>query len=270
MKSILSALIGFAWGVFACSAPAFAGADKGFDPFVKDDLSPPGSAKTIADPTGSAPTKKVQSFSLPAGYCNPKPYDKGSKDSDCTYNSSRSQFRENVFATKRNKNGQPPEAWYGWSVYFPQDFPYGYSQTRGHYEFVYWHNHKCPHLSFAGFPGSDNGLYLQTNKAVGGFDCAPLQKLRVADFKELVGKWTRFEVQVKWANDDSGRATVFMNGMHVLDYKGATLTEGLGSINYFKYGIYICCTSDVKKIKQATVLYSGIKRAATREELITK
>lgn len=102
-----------------------------FGSFVKDDLSAPGTVKKIADPTGSAPTSEVYWFSLPAGYCNSKKYDAGSTDSDCTWNSSRSQMRQTA-------KSQPKESWYGWYTYFPKDFAYGSRQTKGHYEFAYW------------------------------------------------------------------------------------------------------------------------------------
>ena len=120
---------------------------------VTDDLSAPKSVATVKDPTGGAPTAKVYSFKIPPAYCNDKPYDKGSKDSDCTWKSTRSQIRENVFATKKNGTAQPKQSWYGWYVFFPADFVYGSRQTKGNYEFAYWHNHQCPHLTFQNSAG---------------------------------------------------------------------------------------------------------------------
>lgn len=241
--------------------------DSDFDPLVVDDYSAPRSVKTILDPTGDAPTRKVSSFTIPSAYCNPKLYDQRSKDSDCTWKSTRSQIRENVFATKRNGNRQPGQSWYGWYVYFPADFAYGARQTEGNYEFAYWHNHQCPHLTFQNSAGRDNSLYLQTNRALGHYECAPATRLRVANFSDLVGKWNKFEVFVKWANNDSGVATVYLNDKLVVDFKGPTLTKGYEGINYFKYGIYLCCTRDVSKIKGTTVYFTGVSRAATRKGL---
>jgi len=51
----------------------------------------------------------------------------------------------------------------------------------------------------------DKNHYLQTNRALGNYECEPGPKQKVADFKDLVGKWTKFEVFVNWANDDTGK-----------------------------------------------------------------
>jgi hypothetical protein len=248
-------------------APAIAQDRTGFDPLVVDDLSAPKSVRKMRDPTGSAPAPTVYAFTIPAGYCNPKKYDASQPDSDCTWKSTRSQYRENVFATKKNGNAQPREGWYGWQVYFPADFPYGAHQTKGHYEFAYWHNHQCPHLTFSNSAGQDSILYLETNKALGNYECEPGARLPVADFKNLVGKWSKFEVYVKWANDASGKAIVYLDGKQAQTYTGPTLVAGFEKTNYFKFGIYLCCTDDVKRIKEASVYYSNVRRAATREGL---
>ncbi len=239
-----------------------------FDPLVTVDLSAPNSVKIIPDPTGSAPTDKVYSFTIPEGYCSNKRYGSGA-DSDCTWKSTRSSIRENVSATKKNGSVQPKQAWYGWSVYFPEDFKYGQKQTRGHYEFAYWHNGQCPHLTFFNLAGLNDTVYLGTNKAEGNYECTPGSRLKVADFKNLVGKWNRFEVFVKWANDDDGEAKVYLDGKFVLHYKGPTLTAGYENKNYFVFGIYLCCTNDVASIKGTNALFAAVKRADTREGLYT-
>ena len=230
-----------------------------FGSFVKDDLSAPGTVNRIADPTGSAPTSKVYSFSIPNGYCNPKLYDAATKESDCTWNSSRSQMRQ-------SSKSQPKEAWYGWYTYFPANFAYGSRQTKGHYEFAYWHNHQCPHLSFTGGQNAEN-LYIETNKALGNYECEPRDLIKVANFKELLGRWVRFEVFVRWSNDSTGRVIVYLDGKKRAELKGATLTKGLESINYFKFGVYLCCTKDYRKIKGTSILFSGLREAMTREGL---
>jgi hypothetical protein len=260
----------FLTGVLLLCQPAEAQDIGNFDPLVVDDLSAPKSVATIKDPTGQAPTTRVYSFEIPDAYCNNKPYDKGSKDSDCTWKSTRSQIRENVFATKRNGTAQPKQSWYGWHVYFPADFVYGQQQTKGNYEFAYWHNHQCPHLTFQNSAGRDNNLYLQTNRALGNYECEPGPKLKVADFKDLVGKWTKFEVFVNWANDDTGKAQIYLDSTLAADYAGPTLTKGYEKINYFKFGIYLCCTDDVAKIKGTNLYFAGVMRANTREGLGVK
>lgn len=237
----------------------------GFGPFVKDELSVPKSVAKIRDPTGGAPTSTVYSFRLPSGYCNPKPYAAGSPESDCTYNSSRSQMRENKFT-------QPAQSWYGWSVYFPADFVYGDRQARGHYMFAYWHNHQCPHLGFSNGRGADNdgNLYLETSRSFGNYECAENDVIKVASFRDLVGKWNRFEMFVKWANDGSGRAQVYLDGELKVDYSGPTLTKGLENINYFKFGLYLCCTKDVARIKGTQLYFANVRSARTREGLAAR
>lgn len=268
VSGLLGAVLGVAFAAALC-AVAQAQDFGTFDPFVVDQHSVPDTVATVADPTGLAPTARVFSFSLPAGACSNELYEAGSDDSDCKFNSARSQYRENVFATKRNANVQPKESWYGWAVYFPEDFPYGTRQTRGSFEFAYWHNHQCPHLTLMNWAGVDDALYLGTNRALGNYECAPGPQLKVADFSSLLGKWNRFEVFVRWANDKSGLVKLYLDGRFIAEQVGPNLTAGLEDINYFKFGLYLCCTPDHKGIKEARALYSSVKRADTREGLLT-
>lgn len=244
--------------LFALSASA---ADaQGFGSFNTDELSPPGGVQRIVDPTGAAPTRKVDSFSIPSGYCNPKPYVASGPDSDCYYNSTRAQ-------KSQASHHQPAEAWYGWWMYLPADFPYGKKQVLGHYEFAYWHNGQCPHVTFANFAGQSGDLILQTNRRVGNYDCAPEASLPIARMADLAGRWTRFETFVKWGDASSGHLTVYLNGKAVLDRDMATLTAGMEKENYFKYGIYLCCTKDINKVKPMQALFAGVKSAKSREGL---
>ena len=55
-----------------------------------------------------------------------------------------------------------------------------------------------------------------------------------------------------------------------LTISGPTLTKGHEKINYFKFGIYLCCTEDVARIKGTNLYFAGVKRAATREGLALK
>lgn len=231
-----------------------------FGSFKRDELSAPGTAAKVKDPTGSAPAKPVYGFTLPAGYCNPKPYDPGGAESDCTFRSSRSQ----MFETKKS---QPAEAWYGVHVYFPKSFPIGGAQTRGHYEFFYWHNRQCPHLTFASDAGGSDQLYLQGNRALGNFDCEPTAKRPIISMKKLLGRWTKFETFVRWSSGSDGRVEVYVDGKLVLAEDGPTLVAGYETVNYFKFGVYLCCTKDVGLIKEGSVYYAGVSRAKTRDGL---
>jgi len=73
----------------------------------------------------------------------------------------------------------------------------------------------------------DKNHYLQTNRALGNYECEPGPKQKVADFKDLVGKRTKFEVFVNWANDDTGKAQVYLDGELAVNYAGPTLTKAL-------------------------------------------
>ena len=168
------------------------------------------------------------------------------------------------------ENRSLPKSWYGWYVYFPSDFAYGTRQTKGHYEFAYWHNHQCPHLTFTGGSRNDGNLYLETNRALGNYQCETNQSIKVANFKELIGRWVRFEVFVHWANDSSGQAIVFIDGRPRVALKGPTLTKGLEAINYFKFGIYLCCTNDYRQIRETGLYFAAVRAAKTREGLAPK
>lgn len=258
--------------ILVCVPASGRAEDMGFDPIIPEVLNAPNSAHVIDDPTGAAPSVKVYSFEIPSGYCNPKPYDagKGNMDSDCRQQSVRSQMWENVFATKKNANVQPTESWYSFAMFVPENYPYGTHQTRGLSSLFYFHNGECAHLAFVDFAGRDDTLYLAfSNAALGGHECSPGARLKVADFKDLVGHWSRFEMFVRWSKDSSGQAKVWLDGKLVTEWNGVTLTPGYESKNYMKFGLYLCCTGDVSKVKDGKLLYASIKRADTRDGLYT-
>lgn len=237
-----------------------------FDPFVEADLSPPGSAKEIGDPTGLSPEPTVLSFGFDDGYCSNKKYGDG-VTSDCSSGSSRSQMREDVFATKKNGQAQPKEAWYTWSVYFPPEFKFGPEQNAGLLSMFYWHNGQCPHLVFYNGNGRVDDMSLGTNRLLSNYDCSPGPQLKIAAMAELIGKWSRFEMFVRWGGDEDGEAKIYLNGNYLLHYKGPTLTPGLEKTNYFVMGPYLCCTTDVKATKGETMYMAAVRRATTRSKL---
>ncbi|PBC06764.1 heparin lyase I family protein [Mesorhizobium sp. WSM3859] len=244
--------------------------ETGFDPLVVDELSAPHSVAIIDDRTGEAPTSKLYSFRIPSGYCNPQRYEPHARANDCDEQSVRSQVRENVFATKKNGNGQPKQSWYGFAVYLPQDFPYGVRQADGYMQLFYFHNKQCQHISLANFAGKDDSLYLAFSNALGNYSCTPGPRLKVADFKNLVGKWSRFELFIKWANDSSGRVKIYLDGKLVTEWRGPTFTPGLERINYAKFGIYLCCTQSVAQVRSASLYFAAVRRAETRDGLYTQ
>ncbi len=243
--------------------------DNGFDPLKFEELNAPNSAKIVPDPTGSAPTADVYSFRIPSGYCNPHRYDPSSPDNDCDQQSVRSQVWENVFATKKNANGQPKQSWYGFSVYFPVNFPYGPQQTKGLLSLFYFHNRQCAHVALQTQAGVDDAIYVAMSNAAGNHQCTPGPQLKVAEFKDLLGKWTRFELFIKWSNDKTGQVKVYVDGKFAAEFDGPTFTLGFENVNYTKFGLYLCCTENVAQVKEASVFYAAVKRADTREGLLT-
>lgn len=241
-----------------------------FDPLMPEEVSVEGSISVIDDPTGSAPTKKVFSFDIPEGACSDRPYVKGLPENDCYFNSTRSQYWENVKATKAYGTAQPKESWYTWAVYFPEDFPFGKRQIQGSDEFFFWHNGQCPHVTFMNWTGRQETLNFNTNRALGNYECSPALSLPLMEFKDLLGKWNRFEVFVKWATDDSGEVRVYVDGRYLLRYQGATLVPEYKDLVYFKFGTYLCCTPDVKTAKAQRLLYSAIRRGDERGDLFVE
>lgn len=264
-KVLIVALIA---AMVAALQPALA-EDNGFDPLKFEELNAPNSAKIIPDPTGGAPTADVYSFRIPSGYCNPHRYEPSSPASDCDQQSVRSQVWEDVFATKKNANGQPQQSWYTFAVYFPADFPYGPQQTKGLLSLFYFHNKQCAHVALQTQAGVDDAIYVAMSNAVGNHECSPGPQLKVANFKDLLGKWTRFELFIKWAKDKSGQVKIYTDGKLVTEFDGPTFTAGFEAVNYTKFGLYLCCTENVAKVKEASIYYAAVKRADKREGLFT-
>jgi hypothetical protein len=122
-------------------------------------------------------------------------------------------------------------------------------------------------LDIKNFAGTEDILALSTSIALGGYDCADGPSLKIAEFKDLLGKWNRFEIYVKWSGGDDGEVQLYLDGKYLINYRGPTLTAGFEKKNYFKFGSYLCCTSNVKLVKEHSVLYAAIKRSQTRDGL---
>jgi hypothetical protein len=248
----------FAASIVAASFTPVQSQERGFGNMYVDGNTPPKSTAVISDPTGSAPTGKVRVFKIEP-VCADVKYDDGSS-SDCKYNSSRSE------RSQENKS-QPRERWYGWYFYLPDDFPLGKAQkAAGQYTIGQWHDGQCPHAALVNSPSEDTILYVQTMFAKGNYECDRDKRLPVADMRSLVGKWNRIEIFSRWDVAD-GAFVVFLNGNKVVDFKGRTLTKGYENENYFKYGIYHCCTKGVELISPYEMYYSHVRSAKTREGL---
>lgn len=230
----------------------------GFGSFKKEPINAPGSYSIVTDTAGNAPAAKLHRFSISPGACSDRKYSNG--NSDCAFRSVRSQAYEPA-------SKQPPEAWYAWDMYFPKDFPVGGQQTAGgFYQFAYWHNGECQNLSLVSETANGTTLALQTQTFVGA-DCQPAQRLPIADIKSLRGAWHRIEMRVIWSKGSDGLVELWLNGKLRQTLKGRNITAGAPSKNYFKFGIYLCCTRGTELIAPATMYFTTPVRAKTRAGL---
>ncbi len=232
--------------------------------FYENENNAPNSYTYMADSTGAAPTSNIDSFKIYGNFCSDNKYKGDARFNDCKWQSVRSLLNEDVYSNSRPV--QQKKSWYGWDIFLPSDFPLRGTQVKGGLIFTEFHNGQCPHIMFGGRTDEFDGLYFITNRALGNYECEQTKRIRVASMQEMRGKWTRFELYVEWDNVD-GKALLFVDGNEVLDYSGRTLTLGHENLNYFAYGIYLCCTAGVDKVVDTNVYFSGIKRAATREGL---
>ncbi len=231
--------------------------------FFSSELNVPGSFKRINAPTNLAPSQRVDSFTVEADFCSQKKYG-DNLSSDCKWQSVRSMAVEDVW--KHGVLIQPNEQWYGWYMYLDDEFPIRAGQVSGQYIFAQFHNGECPHLAFANRTFDDSILYLVTNRARGGYECTQVDKIKVLDLKEIRGKWVRFEMYVRWSETD-GYTEVYVDGKKVAELHGRNLTLGFTNKNNFHYGIYLCCTAGIGKVKTATALFANVSSAKVRERL---
>lgn len=250
------------WLWFALCAfvgPVVADTSRGFQRFIFQEASLPGSHWVADDPTGNAPAPRVDVFSLKPGPCSRIPHPNG--HNDCTYGSLRTQMREDA-------RSQPREVWAAWSMYLPPDFPVGKGQAgQGMYTFAYFHNSECPNVALISDTSNTTKLYLQTNLLgqQGDYTCLPDQRIAIADLGKLRGAWHRIEMHVVFSEGDDGVAQVYLDGKLAADYRGHTITLRAKPSNYFVYGIYLCCTIGADKITPAWALYSDLAKGTTRD-----
>jgi hypothetical protein len=231
----------------------------GFGDFKEEPINAPGQYRLIDDPTSEALSSKVYSFTISPGVCSDEKYDNG--NSDCSFNSVRTQLYE------QGRTQPPGENWYQWQMYLPEEFPLGERQSaRGLYNFAYFHNGECPHLSFTTETLREPRLFLQINHVL--YDkCLPQKYIDLGAIEPMRGAWHRFELAVLWSTGDDGYARVFIDGNRVADYQGHTLVKEYSRRAYFKFGIYLCCTEGVEKVREATNYFTGIQRGRSSSEL---
>lgn len=228
--------------------------DRGnFGPFKRSLNTKNHGYSVLEDPTKTAPTKMIEIFEVRPGDCSS---DGGW--SDCKKDRERSELSET------NKNNYPEsEYWYGWSIYFPKDYPNVYPTKVALGQF---HQNKShPVWMFQNFSGGyhlDDQVHGSTRRYY-----------KLIDKSELRDKWHRIEVNVKWEKNENGFFRVWVNGDSKVDYKGQTMDA---KQVYFKYGVYRSFMSRYKNANNAdsvpaqAVYYSNVKRSKSREGLLTR
>ena len=208
----------------------------------------------VEDPTGSAPTKRVEVFEVRPGDC--------AKDQgwdDCKNDRERSELSENK---KRARSGS--EYWYGWSIYFPEDYINIYPTKTALGQF---HQDDGAHVVWM-FQNGIGGYYLD-EQVQGG----TRHYFKLISEESLRGQWHQIEVHAKWEKDRSGIFQVWVNGELKADYTGQTMTD---KKVYFKYGVYRTFMSRYKnktnttEVPAQTVYYSNVKKGLTRESLVAQ
>ena len=205
--------------------------------------------QVIEDPTGTAPTLKVERFEVRGGDCSQNKY-----WSDCKNDRERSELS----GPKNNLLGS--EWWYGWSIYLPHDFEVVDPVS---VMFGQFHQRDKDRPAFS-FKNDGGGLYLSRDLH------ASQHWSTILTDQEMRGAWNHIEVHAKWSQKSDGFFDVYANGELKKSYRGPTTSaEAL----YFKYGIYRTFISkyltknNAEEVPTQIVLYANVRRSKTREEL---
>ena len=199
------------------------------------------------DVTGSAPTKLIEVFEVRPGDCF---WDRGWND--CDEDRERSEISE-----KNKETGVGSEYWYGWNIYFPEEYLNVYPTKTALGQF---HQDKSSVIWM--FQNSDGGYHLsdQTNG----------EYYKLIDEDDLRGKWHKIEIQVKWSKGSDGFFRVWVNGEQKVDLSGQTMNA---ERVYFKYGVYRSFLKrykwsyDESKVPTQKAYFSNVKRGHTRDSL---
>lgn len=225
--------------------------DRGnFGPFQRSLNTKSHGYDVLEDPTGSAPTEWVERFEVRPGDCS-----RNEDWSDCANDRERSELSE------RNKITSPGrEYWYGWHIYFPEDYPNIFPTKVALGQF-----HQVKEHAIWMFQNSRGGYHLD-DQVFGRTH----RYHKLIDEKDLRGQWHQIEVHVKWSTSSDGFMRVWVNGEKKVDHSGQTMTA---SATYFKYGVYRSfmrryeSSNPGKEAPAQTVLYANVKRGKTRESL---
>ncbi|QIG47455.1 hypothetical protein G5V57_06750 [Nordella sp. HKS 07] len=234
----------------------------GFDkPFLVSNRNQPGGFTMDRDPVDAINKKKVYRFEIVPRKC---------VSDDCEQQSARASVQQVPEGTL-----QPKEAWYGWDMYLPTEFPFSTAQTRGHEIFTEFKDqHQCQLVALITNPNrNDDFLSWSMEKPTGqkmtqfGGDCEVVFERPVIRIREVLGGWHRYELFARWSKKNDGKFQLYLDGTEVVNYNGITCWS-CDKMNYFLFGNYLCCTPNTQKIARSTVFYRFVSRARTRDGLV--
>ena len=212
----------------------------------------------ISDPTTNAPTKLVEVFEVRSGDCYGNPGVNGWDD--CEHDRERSELTENNSGPNRHGS----EFWYGWSIYFPENYINIYPTKTALGQF----HQKDADPIWMFDNASRSGGY----RVVGSVNLLKTKQKLISE-EDLRGKWHKIEVHAKWSRSDTGVFQVWVNDDLKVDYKGKTMTA---QETLFKYGVYRSYMVNYKaenktsEVPAQTVYFSNVKKGHTRENLVAQ
>jgi len=187
-------------------------ADGAFLPFLSD---PSWAISTVEDPTGLAPTPRVQKFELRTGDCSARPpYD------DCRDGAERAALSEPIPTQSRSGVGQ----WLRFQVYLPEDFESTYPAKNRLAEFV---DHRAQDVPWALEIGSTGVLWL--GRRIDGDE----EYFSLVEAGALRGEWLDVIVNVQWSTK-AGAFNLWINGEQRAAFTGPTCDK---CSVFFTYGI---------------------------------
>ena len=240
----------------------------GYQYFIKAENNQPGGYKIVADPANPNSGQVVEQFSISNKSCS---------GDDCGHNSVRSQIYEQ---RTEGLGVQPLESWYSWEIYLPADFPIGSEQVTGALLFTeFKETNFCASTMFhhnAGAPNRNTILWFTLNYTSDHLDpnfpgspkaCVNYYENFVADLKNMLGRWTRFELFMRWSQKEDGRAIIYVNGQQTMNYSGRTCVADCMLRNPFQYGLYFANASSLNGINQSTAYYRNVSRSNSKDTL---
>ena len=230
--------------------------------------SVPGAYAVVPDPeTG---TGVVQRFTLREGDCGTGRY-----WDDCKYRSGRYEFMEDVWDHPSYRpRSQPKEAWYSWEVRLGEGTKYGTNQPMGPITLGQFKQGttSCPLIILRHQAGHrDSNLMVTLSRDTGlepPKDCAPPEAgdQEVGDINELIGRWARVEMFIRWSSRDDGRVDVYIDGEQRMAYEGPNCLRACNDI-YRKYGLYFANQRGGTPLSEINAYYRNVGRSSKRENL---